>query len=755
MHYSYRGKNGQKHYAINTNFKPYFYVPSNTETGIKTIFGGNVKKVFVEHPGLVPNERAKYDWTAEADIPFHLRFTIDYFDEIEKQKIRVCFLDIETAKDKNGNYSAPMQAQNPITCIGVYDSFWQKHVTFLWHPTIVTPTQNKSNSHSFYLFKSEAQMATRFLEFLQETDPDIITGWNLNKFDAPYLINRLNNLAQRNELLNGAEALSPLSEVQNDRGYWKVRGRTMLDLMVYYRNYVPGEKESWRLDFVAMDEKLGIRKLPIKDAHDLWVADYKALIDYNKRDVEIMVKLDAELGIIDYWDEIRRMCKCTFDDVLTKTRLIDYYTLNFLKGKNLVLPTNTPNKKKTSSLKGGAVLEPSFGLHRGVAQADLKSLYPSLIINFNLSPDSIDKDGQIKIANIASFKENPKGIFPQMLQQMYDKRIGWQQEMLSTSDKQKYRELKAKQEALKIIMNSFYGVLANEGYRFFKQEIAASITYLGRKTVTHCKTQFEKQGLEVIGSDTDSGFFKNPKEEMNLEQAQRFVETVNKTFAEFAKHYGAKENTSLKIELKEIYETIFFTKKDSGQAAKKRYAAKRKWNLKDGYKTDYIFIGFDTVRSDSSREARSIQKEILKMVLDGCNSYDVYNVYKQRVNKILSGQIKAERLGIPKAIRKHLYRTDDSGYKGNVFHAAASRTANKLHNAKIVQGDKVKVVYIKGKQGIETIAFKNDELYDGYEIDYGKMVEKTVLPKVRRIFESMQWDLNALGGQKKIFRWVK
>jgi len=750
-----RNKDGKKYVKKDTTFKPYFYIPTEKESEYKSIFGENVKKIHVNHPGLVPKEREKYPKHFEADVVYTNRYIIDKFDEMEEESIRKCFIDIEALSD-NGRFSDPATANAPITALCCYDSFLKKYNQFAWHPNKEHHYIAKTTNHNLFVFSSEKEMIKTWCKYIRSTNPDMLLAWNGDGYDYPYIMNRMSKIGL------DPKVLSLLDRFEVGGGKYKknmIGGRLLLDYMWIYKMLTQGDRD-FSLDAVAHHEKLKTKKMKIHNSFDdLWMYKFDEFITYNKVDVEVMVALEEKLKLIDIMDSMRRIGNCQFMDTFNKTRVIDPCIMTFLKSKKLVVPTN-PNKgrKRTAEdkFKGGAVALPKIGLHKNVFHGDIKSLYPSIMISYNISPETVGGEG-ITIGNGTTFSNEKKGIIPEVLERLYSQRLEWKDEKnerARTIGKDKiYNQLDMKQYALKIILNSFYGALASPFYRLHKKEIGESITFVGRKIITYSKNVLEIEGFEVIYGDTDSVFFKT-SEQLPLHQ---MVEVGNKTMAflnlkyiSYCKKQGL-DKIRIEMVLEDIYKTLFFAVKSTGVAAKKKYAGRICWE--DGKEIDeFKIVGFEGKKSDTPRFGKEVQKKVLEMICDETPKDEVYFYINESTQKIKNGEINPREIAIPKGLNADPY----TGYVTKLPHVRAAIWANKYHNENFSKGDKVKYVHVKstpdGIPQTDVVGFKL-ELPEGYEIDYNIMIDKAIYMKIERIFKSVGWSVQEMNGQSSLGDW--
>lgn len=706
------GRNQLKErYSKFISFKPYFYVDDINGT-FQTIDGNKVRKIVSINQKDIINQRRELDEKKikhyEADISITNRYIIDNVKVIEKEPIRICYIDIET--DTHNGFSDPFEAVNPITIIGLYDSFTEKKT--------LLELRN---------YPDEVGLLYAFVNYIQTIDPDILVAWYGDGFDFPYIMTRMVN---KN---------IDLKELSRNNGYSYVRqkqvksckiyGRILFDLLAAYKkHFSSGGRESWSLDYISKYElgELGGKEEYNGTLDDLYKLDYEKYLKYNIRDVELLILLDNKLKIIEFFDEIRIMGFCQFEDVFMNSKVADCLCLKYAKEHNIVLPSI--NYGVGDKYEGGYVVECNPKLYENIVVMDFKSLYPSIMIGFNTSYETLTDKGEINVDNKYQFKK-ARGIIPSIVKPLLVYRDEIKKVMKEIDGRtQDYKMLNLKQKAVKIIANSFYGVIGFKNFRLYNREVASAITYIARKIIKEAVKWFEDRKYNVIYGDTDSIFieFKNIEvdyiKEVNVE--------INNYFKTFIGSFGVeREHNIFDLEFEEIFSVLFFKQKDDGTGAKKKYAGKLIW--KNGHQTKEIaIVGFESKRSDSPKIGRIFMDKVLNMVLDKEPPEKIFKLVEEFKLKIRNGEFKAEELGLPVGINKPLDQY------GNVMHIRASRLANEKHNEGIKVGDKVKYVFIKGENNV--IAFK-EKMPKGYEIDYENMIRRIIDLKIEPIFKSLNW----------------
>ena len=512
------GEDGREREHVRVHeFRPYFYAPTDSieeadladvdaitgweETDdegepYESIRGERLTKIFGRTPRDVGEVRDRFDHF-EADILFPDRFLIDKdirsgirvperrsddgaidipHEEIDPvdatADLRVLTFDIEV-DDRRG---FPEDGEEPIVCLSSHDSYREEYVAWLYNaPDGEVPPPEDVAGHDLLdeeatvevrAFESEEGMLSAFMDYIEETDADLMTGWNFEDFDAPYLIDRLDVLGL------DSDRLSRVDEVWSG-GYGgpNIKGRVVFDLLYAYQRTKFTELDSYRLDDVAeMELGVGKERYP-GDIGDLWEEDPKRLLEYNVRDVELCVELDRKQEIVAFWDEARKIVGCKIEDATTPGDAVDMYVLHEAHGE-FALPSK--GRQETEEFEGGAVFDPITGVKEMVSVLDLKSLYPMSMTTINASPETqVDPDvydGETyRTPTGIHFRKEPDGIIREMVDELLDER---EEKKALRNDhdpgSSEYERYDRQQAAVKVIMNCFTpdtDVLTPDGVR--------------------------------------------------------------------------------------------------------------------------------------------------------------------------------------------------------------------------------------------------------------------------------------------------
>ncbi|WP_323191899.1 DNA-directed DNA polymerase [Halostella sp. PRR32] len=790
-------------------FQPYFYAPTDTlddeklddgritgwEEGHESIRGEKLTKIYGRTPRDVGNIRDRFEHY-EADILFPNRFLIDKdigngirvperranddtirvpHEEVEPVEgdsdPRVNVFDIEV-DDRSG---FPEDGEEPIICLTSYDTYDEQYVAWLYDAPVGGVDAPESLSDydpmredadiEVRTFDEEEGMLDAFVSYIEETDPDVLTGWNFEDFDAPYFLDRMEVLqSYDHEYDLSIDRLSRVDEVwRSDWGGPDIKGRVVFDLLYAYKRTQFTELESYRLDAVGETE-LGVGKERYTgDIGDLWENDPKQLLEYNVKDVELCVELDRKQDIIAFWDEVRAFVGCKLEDATTPGDAVDLYVLHKVHG-NFALPSK--GQQESEDYEGGAVFEPITGVRENVTVLDLKSLYPMCMVTTNASPETkVDPqtyDGDTFVApNGTHFRKEPDGIIREMVDELLEERE--QKKAMRSEhdpDSERYDLFDRQQAAVKVIMNSLYGVLGWDRFRLYDKEMGAAVTATGREVINFTEEAANEIGYDVAYGDTDSVMLElggDISVDEAIEQSFEIEEHINGSYDEFASEELNAREHRFQIEFEKLYRRFFQAGK------KKRYAGHIVW--KEGKEVDDVDItGFEYQRSDIAPITKRVQKQVIDMIVHGKDKEAVKDYVHEVIEDYQSGNVNLDDVGIPGGIGKRLnnYDTDTAQVRG-------AKYANALLGTNFARGSKPKRLYLEkvhpdffrrleAEEGFDPQrdpvygAFKSDpdvicfeyadQIPEEFEIDWDKMLDKTLKGPIARILEALDisWD---------------
>ena len=799
------------------DFEPYFYAPAENVTDerlrqydsitgweetdangepYESIRGEKLVKIFGRTPRDVGQIRDEFDHY-EADILFPNRFLIDkgltsgvevplreeddgslrvHEAEVRPADVqatpRVNVFDIEV-DDRSG---FPEDGEEPIVCLTSHDSYRDEYVLWLYEapdgvagpdglPDYEPIDDDATLDVDVRRFEREEAMLDAFVSYVDETDPDILSGWNFDDFDAPYFLDRLEELqGPHHDFDLDIDRLSRVNEVwRSGWGGPDIKGRVVFDLLYAYQRTQFSELDSYRLDAVG-EEELGVGKERYPgDIGDLWEDDPERLLEYNLRDVELCVELDRDQNIVDFWDEVRTFVGCKLEDATTPGDAVDMYVLHKLHGE-FALPSK--GQQESEDYEGGAVFDPITGVKENVTVLDLKSLYPMCMVTTNASPETkVDPevyDGDTyRAPNGTHFRKEPDGAIREMVDELLTEREE-KKSLRNDHDPEEdaYERYDRQQAAVKVIMNSLYGVLGWDRFRLYDREMGAAVTATGRDVIEFTETAANEIGYEVAYGDTDSVMLELGKDvtvEDAIEQSFEIEEHINSAYDDFASEELNAESHRFQIEFEKLYRRFFQAGK------KKRYAGHIVW--KEGKDVDDIDItGFEYQRSDIAPITKRVQKEVIDMIVHGEDAEEIKTYVHDVIEDFQAGNVDPEDVGIPGGIGKKLdnYDTDTAQVRG-------AKYANLLLGTNFASGSKPKRLYldrvhddffqrIEEEAGLDpaedplygefrrdpdVICFEfADQIPEEFAVDWEKMLDKTLKGPIARILEAMgiSWD---------------
>lgn len=805
LHIFGRDNDGVPHRVDITGFRPYFYVPVDvakecadingieidTSVTYNSIKGELLYRVWVDNPRDVYQYRDVL-CGYEADLNYPVRFLIDNkiksgltvpshcvdISEVEPcdmmNPMRFMVVDIECYSENK----FPQAEDDPIISVTCYDSFTETYVTFfLQSPDGVKfdikAARKKTDStegcyikgkHEVFVYHDEVSLLRALCEYIQTVDPDILTGWNFNEFDIPYIVKRL--------IVNGIQpatlcriptsvmprwfndymdyihiqdedditpekvaAAKTLLEVSRERV--RIKGRSIFDLLDGYKRLQQSQKASYRLDAIA-EEELGERKVRYTGTiGELWKNDPIRFIDYNYQDVRLCVRINKHSDIIGFFSTFARYVGCSIEQTTISSIMVDTYLLRFTNGKYVLPSKGSAMGEEDQEFEGAVVLEPSVGLREDVIVLDLKSLYPMVMYSLNISPEMKSENGEIVAPNGIRFMKSPDGVTRSLIGELLAERDKLKTlRNTFTSDSNEYHVYDLQQSSVKIVMNTYYGVSGFKKFRLYDPDTGAAVTSSGRAIIAHCKQVVQDMGYETIYGDTDSVMVELKVDgdmEKVMEIGKKLEKALNESFDEFAKRTFNIETHTFSIKFEKYYRRFLQTGK------KKRYAGHLVW--KEGVAQDKIDItGFEAKRSDTPHIVKEVQSELLERLVKGVPIPDVKKYLRKVIGNYQKGNFSLDEVGIPRGISKAL-----TAYKGADAHIRGATYANTYLNANFGQGSKPKRVYISHVTGkypqTDVLCFEyGSDVPPEFHIDWDVMFEKTLKSPLERIIEPLGWN---------------
>jgi DNA polymerase elongation subunit (family B) len=805
-----RGYENGRRFMNRESFNPTLFVPAKGKSDFKTLEGEYVSPV---QPGTIRETRdfiKKYDGVDGFNIYGFERFIYQYIAdnyqedniEFDMSKINLITIDIETKAE----YGFPdvESAAEEMLLITIQDFNTKQIIT--WG---VGPFNNKQENVDYRQFPDEKAMLNGFIHWWIDNTPDVVTGWNCEFFDLPYLAGRLARVLG-DKLM---KRLSPWGLVTRQEVFVMGRknfcvdvgGVAILDYMRLYR-WSPGtpNQESFRLDYIAQQE-LGQQKLDHSEFDtfkDFYTHGWQKFVEYNIVDVELVDRFEDKLKLIELALTMAYDAKVNYQDIFFQVRLWDCIIYNYLRKKNIVIPPKE-RSEKDEKYAGAYVKEPIPGKYDWVVSFDLNSLYPHLIMQYNISPETlleerhptatVDKilnedltfelyKNNAVCANGAMYRKDEQGFLPELMQKYYDERVIFKKKMIQAKkDNEKTPSIALQKEiarcnniqmAKKISLNSAYGAIGNQYFRYYKLANAEAITLSGQVSIRWIENRMNgylnkllstEEVDYVIASDTDSIYlnlgplvtkFLSAKsddktavvsllDKICQDKLEPFIEQSYQDLADYVQAYEQK----MIMKRENIADRGIWT-------AKKRYIL----NVHDSEGVRYAepklkIMGIEAVKSSTPAPCRQAIKDALKVVMKGTEdeAIDFIENFRKEFKSL-----PPEDISFPRSVSEVTkYKSNRSIYeKGTPIHCRGALLFN--HHVKrlglegkyslIKNGEKIKFCYLRSPNPIHenVMSFIQDfprELGLEKYVDYDLQFEKSFLDPLKIILDVIGWGV--------------
>ena len=742
-------------------------------------------------------ERFVYQWISEK-YPGQLRFNMS--------DMKIITIDIEVACE-NG-FPDVEASQEEMLCITIKDLATGKFITW--------GTREAKVDTEYRVFWTEQEMLADFHKWWCSNTPDIITGWNCNLYDIPYICRRLERVLGE----KWQKSLSPWNKVNMREVYiqgrrnlaYDILGVSILDYLDLYRKFTYTNQESYRLEHIATVE-LGEGKLDhseFENFKDFYTEHWQKFVEYNIKDVDLVDRLEKKMKLLELAVTMAYDAKVNFEDVYSQVRMWDTLIYNYLKERKICVPPRQESKKD-DKYAGAYVKEPIPGLYDWVVSFDLNSLYPHLIMEYNISPEtlvptrypsiSVDKilNGEIDIdsdycvaANGAQYRRDIQGFLPEMMQKIYDERTIYKKKMLiakseyeKTGDKELQADISAFnniQMARKIQLNSAYGAIGNQYFRYYSLANAEAITLSGQLSIRWIENKMNsyinkilktKEVDYVIASDTDSIYlnlgslvetvFKG--REKSDKSVLRFLEKV--CDVEFEK-YILNSYEALATTVNAYDQKMFMKRENIANkgiwTAKKRYIL-NVWNSEGVQYAEpkLKMMGIEAVKSSTPAACRTAIKDALKVIMNGTESdvQEFVGNFRKKFESMPPEDIAFPRgcngvgkFSNPATIYSKGTPIHVRGALLYNFHAKKNKVTHKY--PLIQEGEKVKFLYLRRPNKINenVISFfqtlPKEFGLDKY-IDFDIQFQKSFLDPLQVIMDTINWKAEKIATLEDLF----
>ena len=836
-----RGYNNGQRFTSRQPFSPTLFVTSKKESDWKTLDGEMVTPIL---PGTIRESREflkKYDDVDNFNVYGNERFIFQFIADnypgdikFDTSRMKMITLDIEVETEYG--FPDPENAAEEVLLITVQDYNTKKIIT--WGQTKHGEFDNPDLKTEFRRCNDEFHLLNSFMDWWANDTPDVVTGWNLEYYDIPYLCNRISRILGDKMM----KQLSPWKLVSQEEHfikgqqkiYFDIAGVTQLDYLNLYKKFTYTNQESYRLDHIA-DVELGQKKLDHSEFDtfkDFYTKGWQKFVEYNIIDVELVDRLEDKMKLIDLAITMAFDAKVNFRDVFYQVRMCDTIVYNQLREKNIVIPPKV-KVDKDAKYAGAYVKEPIPGKYDYVVSFDLNSLYPHLIMQYAISPETLitreelndmitDAENDpsadperlealIKVrelsckinvykildqeldmsplkvmnwtmtANGAIYKR-VKGMLPELMDKMYAERVIFKKRMLAAKQLNETKPSKALEKeisrcnniqmAKKISLNSAYGAIGNQYFRYFKLANAEAITLSGQTSIRWIENKLNEfmnktlktDGVDyVIASDTDSiylhvgpivdrvfGTETSPDKEKVVNALDGFCQAkiepfIDRSYQELATYVNAYDQ-KMQMKRENIADRGIWT-------AKKRYIL----NVWDSEGVRYAqpklkMMGIEAVKSSTPAPCRTMIKEALKLVMVGTEDEVIDYIDSCRLQFKM---LPPEQISFPRSVSDvKKYRSSASIYaKGTPIHARGALLFNHYIKKEgldrkyslINNGEKIKFCYLKvpNKIGENVISFISDfptELGLEKYIDYDLQFNKSFLDPLKIILDSVGWS---------------
>ena len=805
-----RGYDNGKHFSDRQEFHPTFFVPSKKKRSKwKTLDGQLVEPV---KPGTIKDCREfidKYSQVQGFNVYGNERYVHQYIaenypeDEIkfDLSKIKLVTIDIEVAAESG--FPDVFNVAEELLLITVQDYNTKFITTFGSRPYKTNP--NRKN-YRYVDCHNEKGLIDTFLRWWQEHTPEVVTGWNCELYDIPYLVGRVERLFGEKY----AKKFSPWGIVRRneiriqgrDNIAYDIAGVSIMDYLDLYRKSpATPNQESFRLDHIALME-LGQQKLDHSEFdtfREFYTKNWQKFVDYNIVDVELVDKLEDKLKLIDLCCTRAYDAKINFTDVAFQVRTWDAIIFNYLKKKNIVIPQKDRNQKD-EKYAGAYVKEPKPGKYDWVVSFDLNSLYPHLIMQYNISPETlldqkhpsatverllnkeIEIEGDYAVcANGAQFKKDKKGFLPELMEKMYNERVIFKKRMIKAKkayEKNPTKDLEKEiarcnnvQMSKKIALNSAYGAIGNQYFRYYKLANAEAITLSGQVSIRWIENKMNQKMNKILKTEEKDYVIASDTDSIYLHMGD-LVEAVYKGREKTTEGVVGFLNKVCEVELEPYIESSYQELADYVNAYDQKMIMKREniadrgiWTAKKRYilnvwdsegvryeKAKLKIMGIEAIKTSTPAPCRKFLKDAFGLLMSGTED-EVIDYIEHCREEFKS--LPPEEVAFPRSLSNvEKWKSSSTMYeKGCPIHVRGAILYNHyvkkkdLDNkyAAIQNGEKIKFCYLKTPNWMHenVISFIQDfptELDLEKHVDYELQFNKSFMEPIKVILDCIGWE---------------
>lgn len=800
-------------------YKPYLFIPQQNqeETDYRTIEGKKVGKLDFDSMSEAREFLKQYDDVSGMEIYGLTDFTYLYINDRYRKQIAydpalIISVGIDIEVSSEGGFPDISTADKEVTAITLSHK-GQKYVYGLPPGTCLDYVPHGPNI-TYYSCKDEQELLFKFLQKWEQLNPDVITGWNIEFFDIPYLVNRITRVCTPED----AKRLSPWKMLREydvemrgkkQQAYTPV-GVNVLDYINLYKKFTYTQQESYRLDHIAFIE-LGERKLDFSEysnLEELYKQNYQKFIEYNIKDVELIDRLEDKMKLIELVYAMAFDAKVNFEDTLGSVKQWDVIIHNELMKTKTVIP-QFKKHKGDYTIVGGYVKEPRVGLSKWVISLDLNSLYPHLIMQYNISPEkfvhydtefpSIDelltgkfpapRDHSYAANGTAYLRDGP-GFLPALMLKMYNDRVVYQKELKEL--KKQYNETKDEslvkriaaldnlQKAKKIQLNSAYGALGNEWFRWFDPKFAEAITMSGQLSIRWIEKKLNQYLNKIMGtnfvdyciaSDTDSVYLTldalvnkvmpDQKDEVKIVKfidqltKEKLEPYVDKCYEELREYMNAMEQ-KMKMKREAIANKAIWK-------AKKMYIL-NVWDLEGVLydKPKLKMMGIEAVKSSTPAACRANLKKSFEIIMN--ETEEALHKFIEEFRETFK-TLPFDEVAFPRGVKNIEKWETKTGYaSGTPIQVKAAMAYNIILEKKnlagkyekITSGSKIKFAYMKMPNPFQTEVLGCSSAMPpefGLEkyIDRDKQFEKSYIEPLKSVISTIGWNTEKVATLEDFF----